>query len=391
MLRRIPAILLGGLLLPFGLPALAPAAPVTVDLRVEGNSATLYEGSVTTDTRSIDMHDGTGVHACDGTTNPATPTPGPTRGAAIITAAEGTPGFTFTGTYSFDMGFSVIAGANVGYDAGTGQFLAEYKNGQFASFGSCGDQIANGDKLLYAYADGSEQLLELKAVVPVAGATSVGFTVTDAANGSPVAGASVGGVSTGADGTAQVALAARGPATFKATKAGAIRSNAVTVCSTNGADGHCATVPPPPLPSCVANVLDGSCGSRDQKAPAATITHIRDGQRFSRSSAPRSLHVSVAPDFSGLHVVKLRLTRTDGRHCTYFSGGSERFKPGKRGRCGAKNGFWFGVGAGAETDYLLPFKLPRGRYVLDANVIDKAFNRDDMRRRGANRVVFRVT
>ena len=52
-----------------------------------------------------------------------------------------------------------------------------------------------------------------------------------------------------------------------------------------------------------------------------------------------------------------------------------------------ENGFWFGVGAAEQTDYLLPSKLPRGRYVLDANVIDKAFNRDDARRRGANRVV----
>ena len=68
----------------------------------------------------------------------------------------------------------------------------------------------------------------------------------------------------------------------------------------------------------------------------ATITAIKDGQRFSRASAPRTLHVSVAADPSGLHAVKLRLTRTDGRRCTYFSGGSERFKLGKRGRCGAR-------------------------------------------------------
>jgi hypothetical protein len=386
-LRRLPAVLLGGFLLLLGLPALAPAAPVTVDLRIEGKTATLYEGRVTTDTRTIDMHDGTGVHVCDGTSNVATPTPGPTRGAAIMTAAEGSPGFTFMGTYTFDMGFSVIAGANVGYDAGTGEFLAEYKNGEFASFGSCGDQIANGDKLLYAYGDGTEPLLELSAVVPVAGATSVGFTVTDA-GGAPVAGASVGGVTTGADGTAQVTLGAPGPATYKATKAGAIRSNAVTVCSTSGADGLCGTGPP--LPPCTTTGRDGFCGSRDLTAPLATITQIKDGQHFSRAAAPRTLHVSVPLDPSGLHAVKLRLTRTDGRRCTYFSGGSERFKPGRGGRCGARNGFWFGVGSAQQTDYLLPSKLPRGRYVLDANVIDKAFNRDDTRRRGVNRVVFRV-
>jgi hypothetical protein len=390
MLRRLPAVLLGGLLLLLGLPALAAAAPVTVDLRIEGAASTLYEGTVTTDTRSIDLHDGTGVHACDGTTNPETPNPGPTRGAAFMTAAEGSPGFTFTGTYTFDMGFTVIAGADVDYDPGTGQFLAEYKNGQFASFGSCGDQIANGDKLLYAYSDGTEPLLELRADVPVAGGTSVRLTVTDAASGTPISGASVGGTTTGADGSAQVTLAAPGPVTFKATKPATIRSNAVTVCSTNGADGACGAGPALPPPGCVTSGRDGLCGSRDLTAPRATITAIKDGQRFSRAGAPRTLHVSVPADPSGLHAVKLRLTRTDGRRCTYFSGGAERFKLGKRGRCGAENGFWFGVGAAEQTDYLLPSKLPRGRYVLDANVIDKAFNRDDARRRGANRVVFRV-
>jgi hypothetical protein len=124
--------------------------------------------------------------------------------------------------------------------------------------------------------------------------------------------------------------------------------------------------------------------------PAARIEGIADQQRFARGKGPRDLRVRVAPDASGLLVVKLRLTRTDRGRCTYFSGTSERFRLNRSARCGAANGFWFGVGDREQTSYLLPRALPRGRYVLDANVIDKAFNRDDARRRGTNRVVFHV-
>ena len=86
----------------------------------------------------------------------------------------------------------------------------------------------------------------------------------------------------------------------------------------------------------------------------------------------------------------MRLTRNDRGRCTYFSGRSERFRTNRRAKCGAENGFWFAINAAPSLDYLLPRALPRGRYVLDVNVIDKACNRDDARRRGANRIVFHV-
>ena len=94
-----------------------------------------------------------------------------------------------------------------------------------------------------------------------------------------------------------------------------------------------------------------------------------------------------APQRSCVLVVKLRLTRNDRGNCSTFSGTSERFRHIK---CGASNGFWFGVGDRADTSYLLPSRLPRGRYVLDVNVVDRAYRRDDTRRRGSNRIVFHV-
>ena len=97
--------------------------------------------------------------------------------------------------------------------------------------------------------------------------------------------------------------------------------------------------------------------------------------------------VTLVPDPSGLSSVRLRLTRTDRGRCSSYSGRLERFA---RSRCGASHGRYFAIGSEAAWSYLLPHRLPRGRYVLDALAADKAGNADETRRRGENRVVFRV-
>ena len=150
-----------------------------------------------------------------------------------------------------------------------------------------------------------------------------------------------------------------------------------------------------PGPPCLTSGVDGLCGSIDRQAPSALITGIAEGQVFGRGRGPRELTGRVGvfaggalrPDPSGLHAVKLRLTRRVGGRCSAWSGSKERFV--KR-RCGVRHGWWLRIGERAEWSYLLPKRLPRGRYVLDANAIDGAYNRDDRRRRGENRVVFRV-
>ena len=388
MSHRLLAFVVGGLLLALGLPSLAAAAPVTVNLRIEGKTRTLYEAPVTTDVGPVDVGDGTGPHPCDGTTTPGVTTPGPTRGNAFLTAANGPGGFAFTGSYTFDLQFSAIAGDAVAFDPVTFEFLAEYKNGQFASVGSCGDQIANGDDVLYAYATGAEQLLKLSGPARVAPGATATLTVTDAATGAPVAGADVGGQISGADGTIRSTLGEPGPPPFKAAKAGAIRSNRVDVCVTDGSDGACGTAAPAGPILCATSGSDGRCGSPDRVAPHASLVGIRDGRRFARGKGPRRLRATI--DDPSPFAVKLRLTRNDRGRCTYYSGKSERFRTPRGAKCGAENGFWFGVGTSPSVDYLLPRALPRGHYVLDVNAIDKAFNRDDARRRGANRIAFDV-
>ena len=76
--------------------------------------------------------------------------------------------------------------------------------------------------------DGSQSLLVLKASGPGT-ASAVKLTATSGATGVPVAGAKVGRLTTGADGTVDVPRPSRGSVRFKATADGFIRSNTVKV------------------------------------------------------------------------------------------------------------------------------------------------------------------
>ena len=213
----------------------AAAAPVTVDLRIEGKDATIFEGPVTTDVRSIDVADGTGEHACDGDGA----TPQVVRGNALVASGLALKGSWFEAFGSFTL--DSVGGQDVAFDPNTNRFLAEYKNEAFSLLGACSDPIAAGDRVLFAYADGSEKLLKLAGPAQLKPGETADLKVTDAATGAAVAGASVGGQTTGADGVAKVKVDGRGETSFKATAPAAIRSNKVVVCATDGSDGSCGT------------------------------------------------------------------------------------------------------------------------------------------------------
>jgi hypothetical protein len=358
--------------------SVAVAAPVTVNLRIEGASSTLFEGPVTTDVRPFQFTDGadTIAHQCDGTAANQGPsaTPVPTRGGAVTAASLQTP-FSTSGTFSAALGspsFDQVAGQPTAFDPATNQFLAEYKNGAFAAFGACGDPIATGDDVLFAYGTGAEQLLRLSGPATAVAGAPVSVRVVDQQSGAPVAGASVGGATTGADGSAVVGpFATAGTQRLKATKTGAIRSNALVVAVGGAAAQGVAGV---------------TASSVDRTAPRARLLSPRSGHvyRFARFS-PRLIHVAVAESGSGLRTVKLRLTRRVGDRCFSYSGKRERFIGAK---CGT--GFFFTVSDRADFTYLLPARLPRGHYVLDVSAIDRSFNRDSVGDRGRNRSVFDV-
>jgi len=376
-LHRRSAGLAAGLLA-LVLAAPAAAAPVTVDLRIEGKERTLFEDPVTVDVRTF-RFTGDAEHRCDTTQGDGAPgaTPAPTRGGVITQAAEQAP-FSLRGTWSDQFASPTIeevAGEDVRYDGS--KFLGEYKNGRFADYGSCGDQVGQGDRVLFAWADGSEQLLALSGPATARPGETVALKVTDAGDGSPVAGANVGTAVSGADGTAVVGpLVQRGNNDHKATKIGTIRSNRVRVCVTDGADGACGTTAPGAAAPPVAVA--------DTAAPVARISGIREGQRFKRKRAPRTLRGSVSPDPSGLRAVKLSLTRSSRGRCQLYSPTRERFRGS---RCGRRVNF--SIGDRQDWSYLLPGRLGKGRYVLDVIAVDKAGNRDRLAR-GRNRVVFFV-
>ena len=116
----------------------------------------------------------------------------------------------------------------------------------------------------------------------------------------------------------------------------------------------------------------------------ATITaspsiHIQPGQ------APRVLQGTVDLH-AALQDVKLRLTRTQGRKCSYYDGVTERFRAMG---CGAAHGVYFSVGSQASFSYLLPETLAPGRYVLDIEATDTAGEHTTLAR-GTSRIVFYV-
>jgi hypothetical protein len=343
----------------------APGAAADVTVRAEGASSTVIPRTVVAPTGAPVNKDG--QHACSGTS----------AAGALELASGGDWGGTWFGD---ELGYSVdrIRGEASNPSGTFWNFWVNYRPSQT---GVCGAQLQAGDEVLL-YIDcfsgcPSRTPLRLSGVpatvAPGAATVKVETFTGSTATPVPAPGATVavGGrtFTTGADGTAQVSFEGAGPVAVRATKAGHVPSATEQACVTTGSDGACGTsTPQPSAPPAAADTL----------APAARIAGIRDGQRFRRG--PRVLRGSVTEDPSGLRAVKLRLSRRLGRACWYFSGSRERFL---RRRCGTRHAFR--IGDRAEWSYLLPARLRRGRYVLQAYAIDRAGNRG-----ASTRVVFTV-
>jgi hypothetical protein len=377
----IAAVLLASLI------AAAPAQADTVDVRIEGDGVSLE--------RTVDVPEtGEVFSGC----------PYDSAAGAIEVATEGDwDRQPFTSTI---LGESHTYSEN---DYWNFWFNREYSTTK----GICDQEIADGDEVLMLVqrdVNGDASVFPLfiaeapssvergqSATVRVAEhvySYSTSTTTPRAAEG-----ASVGGATTGSDGAATVTFDDAGRVELRATKASRVRSPAVTVTVTEPGQ----PAPPPPAeepgrpvpPPCFTSGFDGRCGTVDLESPVALITSIREGAVFSRRSGPRELRgtagilgaTGLVPDGSEILMIKLRLTRRVGPRCTTWSPTRERFVPRP---CGAENGFWFRLGDDAEWEYLLPGRLGRGRYVFDADAIDRAGNRLRERRRGQNRVVFVV-
>lgn len=348
----------------------ALAAPVTVHVRVEGTNATLFDGSVTTDARSISAPDPppkgqspgpANPHPCDVKDNGSNGGFGssygtPTTALYDAVSAQGINAYWYS---SFSDFFINGIGADVTYN------FAYAVNFTTAGVGGCQFQLAPNSDVLWAANGGTAaHLLKLEGPSDANVGSSTVFRVTDGQNGQPVSGATVANTTSDANGNAAVTFSARGTQTLKASRGDSVRSAALGVCVHNGNDGTCGTTAPSPL-------LPGGLPAPTVKPrPAGTlisrIVGLRNHQRFRRRNAPRSLRVQVSVPSGGvLRQVRIRLERRVRGGCLYLDGRSERFR---RQRCG--HGAFFAVGNTTSLSYLLPRPLARGNYVFDVQAVD---------------------
>ena len=373
MRRFVPGALAGlAAALLFAGPA--AAAPSNVTVRAEGDAATLLPRTqVTTDTQPVLVQ---GSDSCSGTS----------AGGALYKATAGDIG----GRYEPGLGFLLerVKGETqtAPPNADPARYWSFWVNYRFQNQGLCQTELQEGDDVL-VFADCFSQTSQCESLSPlrisgVPATASPGQSITAkieefvvtfgpppnfeaTTTPQPAAGVTVtaGGqsVTTGADGTATLTLTQTGPVSIAATKPARVRTAAV-MCVTTGGDGNCGTQLPPGTPL-------GTERPDDKTAPVATLAGLRDGRVFSRRRAPRTLRGTVSADPSGIKSVRLSILRRHRGRCWAFDGDTERFK---RHRCGGSRSFR--IGDRAEWSYLLPKRLPRGRYTIRVIAIDQAGN-----------------
>jgi len=352
-MKRFATGTLAGLLAAAGSAAPALAGP-TVTVRVEGQSATLLERTQVTlpDTDSTVCGAGKKWTAADAI---EAATAGNWDRRPFVSTILGE-----SHTFADSDYWALWNGSGGGY--------------RFATVGICDQVMASGEEALmlvdrspapdFAPSQFPLSLRGLPAAAQAGVAVPVSVVV-HALDGStrPVAGATVsgGGASavTAADGSASLTFAQPGAVVVKASTAGAVISagERVTVSA-----APVAAAPP---------AVQGAPGApvADTTAPLATISGLKRGTVFSRKRAPRELRGTVSEDPSGLRSVRLAITRRRGQRCWAFDGATERFE---RHRCGGWSSFR--IGDRAAWSYLLPRRLPKGRYVIRVAAIDRAGN-----------------
>lgn len=200
----------------------------TINLRIEGETSTIFEGRIKTKGHKVTTALG-GTHKCDGTNDGKYPTAGPTLTGALDDAAH-LEGFTWDGQWfsSFEDYFITRIG---GSQNTASKFWGLLKGYEFIDVGGCQERVSNGDQFLIAYeALDTQQYLRLSSA---SYSTKVGepviITVTNGTAQTPVEGATVNGQMTDADGKVTLTFTSGGLRQLKAEKLNAIRSNAIAI------------------------------------------------------------------------------------------------------------------------------------------------------------------
>jgi hypothetical protein len=377
------------------LTSISALAAVAVNLRVEGSTKTLFEGSVTTEGETFETTSSKGPHPCNyagngnhsGETNGGNPSGTPTTALRNATLANG---LAFNAEWSTELGdfFITQVGTDINQTEAPYDSWGYAVNDTTAPVGGCQIALAPGNEVLWAY-----NYFNLKHLLSLSGPSSaevgVPFTVhvIDGQTGQPIAGATLGedvnGMTTpipaspvtDASGNATVMLTHVGTVKLKATQPESVRSNGLTV-NIGSVPGSCAcgaaNIPPSRVEPQLTNV--------------ATIEGVANGHIYSRRSAPRLLTGKVSVPTGGtLRQVRISLERSYRGRCSDFSGLREKLV---RIKCG-KSAQFFSVGDTESFSYLLPARLPAGSYTYDIEAVDSSGKTTKLVN-GVSHVVFRV-
>ncbi len=360
--------------------ARADEAP-TVTVRVEGINATLISPTQVTLTGSPVVKDGKSEDACS------------------ITSALGALQLASGGNWSGPWSTEFTQYSIYTIEGETHEFEKESKANYYWSFwlddkeagaGACEEQLHPGDRVLFFPSCFGELCptpapLPLEAEAPPSANVGEPIQVivrryTAAGVSSEVSGASVvgggAGAITEAHGRATLTFSHAGETMLSVNAPDSIRTE-TDVCVHSGNDGNCGTTA-----SCATTgtcepiacpATTGSCeGPRRTVFPpppppeVVRAAGVTNGHLYARRDAPRILEGSVeVPLGDTLHEVRVALERSAHHRCFAFSGRRGAFV-----RAGCHATRFFDVADTTSFSYLLPARLPAGRYVYDVEAVD---------------------
>jgi hypothetical protein len=381
-----------------GASVASAGTPATVTVRVLG-PAPNYEAltaltQVTTTTTPVTKDEG----SCSGTS----------AAGALELATQGDWEGAWSAKYS-DYEVTAIDGRGFPFEEGASAdyYWSFWLNNKYAEYGVCEPEMEQGEQVLFVpacYGTGcppaAPGVLALEAPATAEVGTPTTVTVLDYPEGGgepqPLRGAVITGWGSSAetDATGRATLTFPGDATYTLRAAGAVGEEPKSipgealVCAHTGNDGTCGTTAPGHSTGSSAPAgtdLQHVAPYTGPYAVVAAIGDVRNRHTYSPGNVPRVITGTVSAH-TAVTSISLRLRRSYHRHCWAYSGKRERLE---RVRCG--RGRYFQVASGGDSfSYLLPSRLPRGRYVLDIRATDAAGNQTTLAR-GTSRVVFYVS
>ena len=407
-MRLALALLAALLCLLLGAHTALAGTPATVTVRALG-PAPSYEvliapTQVTTTTAPV-VNDGNPAHACSGTS---------AAGALQLASVGDWSGTWYEGLDYFvekieGLGFPpYVEGAPENYS------WSFWLNSRYTPEGICETELEAGDQVLFLPAcEGTgcppepSGLLGIETPVLTDVGQPVGLTVVrygPKGETTPLAGATV-----------QAKAGANVPAGTSAPTGAPTNSEGHTTLSFSGGGSYTLRATPPAGESAPAvpgeasiEVIASACAcggpysgsnqevtSTKSSSPStpytgpyalvAGATGISEGHVYSRKNAPRVLSGKVSAQGSSVTSISLRLRRSYRGHCWSYDGSRARLQ---RAACG--QGSFFKIASGGDSfSYLLPSRLPPGRYVLDIMATDSAGHQTALDR-GSSRIVFYV-